>query len=154
MATLTIDFLHRYTKGERRDSDLPAYQWDQGHSLDIRIPTAVTTAEIHYWHPGMAKAEAYEPEDIVTETDGTYTIQANVPNKYLEHGTNLSVFAVVTDNDASIVTYEGRIPVVQREMPEDYVDEDPDNSAAKIMAISFSDPEGDGNIVITIGEQT
>ena len=151
---LTLDFIRGYTLGERRQSVPAAYQWDQGHVLQVSVPAEVTTAELHYWHPGMAKAEAYEPTSITAEEDGTYTILGNVPNKYFEHGANLSVFVVVTDNDASITTYEGRIQVVQREKPEDYVDEDPDNGAAKIMAISFSDPEDDGNIVITIGAQT
>jgi len=151
---LKLDFLHRYTRGERRDTDAPAYQYDEGHTLKISVPLAVTTAEIHYWQNGMAEADAYEPESIDAESDGTYTITANVPNVYFDGGTDLSVFVVVTDDDQSITTYEGRIPIVWRTKPGDYVDENPDNGAAKIMAISFSDPEDDGNIVITIGAQT
>lgn len=150
MATLTIDFIRGYVLGERRMSVPVAYQWDQGHSVEAKVPAEVTTAEIHYWHPGMVKAEAYEPTSITAEEDGTYTILGNVPNKYFEQGTNLSVFVVVTDNDASITTYEGRVQIVQREKPEDYVDEDPENSAAKIMAISFSDPDHDGHIIVSL----
>ena len=150
MATLTLDYLRGYTLGERRDSVPVAYQWDQGHSLQIKVPKEVTTAELHYWHPGMAKSEAYEPTSITAESDGTYTILGSVPNKYFEYGTNLSVFVVVTDDDAAITTYEGRIQVVQRDEPEDYVDTDPDNTAAKIMAISFSDPNHDGHIIVTL----
>ena len=150
MATLTLDFIRGYVRGERRDSIPVAYQWDQGHSVEAKVPAEVTTAEIHYWHPGMERAEAYEPDSITTETDGTYTILGSVPNKYFEHGTNLSVFVVVTDDDAAITTYEGRIHVVQREQPDDYVEDDPDNTAAKIMAITFSDPNHDGHIIVTL----
>lgn len=151
MATLTLDFLRRYVLGDRRESVPVAYQYDQGHVLEIKIPTEVTAAEIHYSQSGMAGADAYEPESIVQEADGTYTITANVPNGLFENGTNINVYVVVTDNDASITTYEGRISVVVRGKPGDYVDDNPDNSAAKIMAVDFTDPEDDGNIVITIG---
>lgn len=150
MATLTLDFIRGYTLGERRSSVPVAYQWDQGHVLQVRVPAEVESAELHYWQPGMARAEAYEPTSITAESDDTYTILGNVPNKYFEQGTNLSVFVVVTDNDASITTYEGRVQIVQREKPEDYVDEDPENSAAKIMAISFSDPDHDGHIIVSL----
>ena len=153
MATILIDFTRGYTLGERRDSAAVAYQWDQGHSLEVRVPKTVTTAEIHYWHPGMPRAEAYEPTSISGYNIGGllyWAITGNIPNKYFEVGVNLNVFIVVTDNDASITTYEGRIQVIQREKPEDYVDEDPENSAAKIMAISFSDPDHDGHIIVSL----
>ena len=151
MATLTIDFIRGYVLGERRMSVPVAYQWDQGHLLECKIPTAVTSAEIHYSQSGMSSADAYEPEDITTETDGTCTITSHVPNGLFESGSSVEVYVVVTDDDACITTYQGHIPVVKREKPADYVDTDPDNAAAKIMAIEFTDSDSDGNIVITIG---
>lgn len=150
MATLTFDFLRGYVLGERRMSVPVAYQWDQGHVLEIKIPTAVTVAEIHYSQSGMdGAADAYEPDSIETETDGTGTITAHVPNGLFESGCSIEVYVVVTDDDAYITTYQGRIRVVGRERPGDYVDDDPDNAAAKIMAISFSDPDSDGNIIVS-----
>ena len=149
MATLNLDFLRRYVTGDRRDSTPVAYQYDQGHVLEINIPTSVTSAEIHYSQSGMAGADAYEPESIEQESDGTYTITANVPNSLFENGSNINVYVVVTDDDAAITTYQGRIPVVMRGKPGDYVDDNPDNSAAKIMAISFSDPDHDGHLIIS-----
>lgn len=150
MSTLNLDFLRRYVLGDKRDSMPVAYQYDQGHVLEINIPTEVTSAEIHYSQTGMAGADAYEPENIEQESDGTYTITANVPNKLFENGSNINVYVVVTDDDAAITTYQGRIPVVMRGKPGDYVDDNPDNSAAKIMSIEFTDPNEDGNIVVTI----
>lgn len=127
-----------------------AYQWDQGHLLECKIPTAVTSAEIHYSQSGMSSAGAYEPDSITTETDETCTITSHVPNGLFESGSSVEVYVVVTDNDACITTYQGHIPVVKREKPADYVDTDPDNTAAKIMAISFSDPNHDGHIIVTL----
>lgn len=150
MATLTLDFIRGYVLGKRRLSIPVAYQWDQGHILEIKIPTSVTSAEIHYSQSGMEGADAYEPEDITTETDGTCTITSHVPNGLFESGSSMEVYVVVTDDDACITTYQGRIPVVKREKPADYVDTDPDNAAAKIMAISFSDPNHDGHIIVTL----
>lgn len=152
MATLTIDFIRGYVLGERRMSVPVAYQWDQGHVLEFKIPTAVTSAEIHYSQSGMdGNADAYEPDDITAETDGTCTITSHVPNGLFESGSSVEVYVVVTDDDAIITTYQGRIHVVGREKPSDYVDDDPDNTAAKILAIEFTDSDSDGNIVITIG---
>lgn len=150
MATLTIDFIRGYVLGERRMSVPVAYQWDQGHVLEFKIPTAVTSAEVHYSQSGMdGNADAYEPDDITAEADGTYTITSHVPNGLFESGCSVEVYVVVTDDDAYITTYQGRIHVVGREKPGDYVDTDPDNAAAKIMAISFSDPDGDGHIIVS-----
>ena len=151
MATLTIDFIRGYVLGERRMSVPVAYQWDQGHVLEFKIPTAVTSAEIHYSQSGMdGNADAYEPDDITAEADGTDTITSHVPNGLFESGCSVEVYVVVTDDDAIITTYQGRIHVVGREKPSDYVDTDPDNTAAKIMAISFSDPDGDGHIIVSL----
>ena len=127
-----------------------AYQWDQGHVLEFKIPTAVTSAEVHYSQSGMSSADAYEPDSITAEADGTYTITSHVPNGLFESGSSVEVYVVVTDDDACITTYQGHIPVVKREKPADYVDTDPDNAAAKIMAISFSDPNHDGHIIVTL----
>ena len=150
MATLTIDFIRGYVLGERRMSVPVAYQWDQGHVLEFKIPTAVTSAEVHYSQSGMSSADAYEPDSITAEADGTYTITSHVPNGLFESGSSVEVYVVVTDDDACITTYQGHIPVVKREKPADYVDTDPDNAAAKIMAISFSDPNHDGHIIVTL----
>lgn len=135
MANLTFDFLHNYVTGERRASDpADAYQYDEGHVLEAVVPVAVTSCEIQYWIRGMEKADAYTPTSITQNTDNTYTILGNIPNSYFETNGDLRVYIVVTDGDASITTYEGYIHIKERQMPEDYVDDDPENEAVRVIA--------------------
>ena len=135
MANLIFDFLHNYVTGERRASDpADAYQYDEGHVLEAVVPVAVTSCEIQYWIRGMEKADAYTPTSITQNTDNTYTILGNIPNSYFETYGDLRVYIVVTDGDASITTYEGYIHIKERQMPEDYVDDDPDNEAVRVIA--------------------
>lgn len=134
MANLTFDFLHNYVTGERRASDpADAYQYDEGHVLEAVVPVAVASCEIQYWIRGMEKADAYTPTSITQNTDNTYTILGNIPNSYFETYGDLRVYIVVTDGDASITTYEGYIHIKERQMPEDYVDDDPDNEAVRVI---------------------
>lgn len=133
MATLTLDFLRNYRLGTYRESEPVAYQYDQGHVLDILVPGAVASAEVQYWTRGMAEAAAYEVGSITQQTDGSYVIECNVPNEFFDTWGDLRVYLVVTDDSKYVVTYEGRIRVMQREKPEDYVDDDPDNEALRIL---------------------
>lgn len=134
MANLVFDFLHNYKTGERRDSDpADAYQYDEGHVFEAVVPVAVTSCEIHYWARGFGEAEAYTPASITQNTDNSYTITGNIPNKFFETYGDLRVYIVVTDGDASITTYEGRIHICERSKPDDYVDDDPDNEATRVL---------------------
>jgi len=135
MANLVFDFLHHYQTGERRASDpADAYQYDEGHVMEAVVPVAVTSCEIHYWVRGQEEAEAYVPESITQNDDGSYSIIGHIPNTYFETYGELRVYIVVTDGTASITTYEGRIHICERSKPDDYVDDDPDNEAVQIIA--------------------
>lgn len=134
MANIVFDFLHNYETGERRESEpANAYQYDEGHVLEAILPSVVSTVELHYWIRGMEEAEAYTPASITPNTDGSCTILGNIPNKYFETNGELRVYIVVTDGDASITTYEGKLHICQRSMPDDYVDDDPENEATRIL---------------------
>ena len=134
MANLVFDFLHNYHAGERRDSEpANAYQYDEGHVIEANLPQVITSCEIHYWIRGMEEAEAYVPTSITPNSDGTCTVIGHVPNEYFRTNGELRVYIVVTDGDASITTYEGRIQVCQRSMPDDYVDDDPENEATRVL---------------------
>ena len=134
MANLVFDFLHNYHAGERRDSEpANAYQYDEGHVIEVNIPDAITSCEIHYWIRGMEEAEAYTPTSITVNQDGTCTILGHVPNEYFRTNGELRVYIVVTDGDASLTTYEGRIQICQRSIPDDYVDDDPENPATRVL---------------------
>ena len=76
---LSLDFRHGYTRGEKRQTDNVAYQYDLGHILEIFVPVSVTNAEIHYWKRGEAESAAYEPDSIAAADQG-YKITAHVPN--------------------------------------------------------------------------
>ena len=133
MATLTLDFLRNYRLGTYRESEPVAYQYDQGHVLDILVPGSVASAEVQYWTRGMTEAAAYEVGSITQQTDGSYVIECNVPNEFFDTWGDLRVYLVVTDDSKYVVTYEGRIKVLQREKPEDYVDDNPDNEALRVL---------------------
>ena len=134
MANIVFDFLHNYQRGERRESE-PAtvYQYDEGHVLEAILPEVITSAEIHYWIRGMETADAYVPTSITPNGDNSCTVLGNIPNKYFETNGELRVYIVVNDESASITTYEGKLHICQRSMPDDYVDDDPENEATRIL---------------------
>ena len=134
MANIEFDFLHHYQRGERRESDpANAYQYDEGHVIEAVLPETVTSVELHYWARGMEEAEAYTPSSITANNDGSCTVIGSVPNKFFETDGDLRVYIVVNDAEASITTYEGKIHVVHRAMPDDYVDGDPENEATRVL---------------------
>jgi hypothetical protein len=134
MANITLDFLHNYHTGERRESDpANAYQYDEGHVLEAVLPEVVTSAEINYWIRGMENADAYAPGSITPNEDGSCTVLGNIPNKYFETNGELRIYIVVNDDNASITTYEGMLHICQRSMPDDYVDDDPENEATRVL---------------------
>lgn len=134
MANIVFDFLHNYETGERREPEpATAYQYDEGHVLEAVLPEVITSAEIHYWIRGMEEADAYTPTSITPNADGSCTVLGNIPNKYFETNGELRIYIVVTDGTASITTYEGKLHIAQRAMPDDYVDDDPENEATRIL---------------------
>ena len=134
MANITLDFLHNYHTGERRESDPAyAYQYDEGHVLEAVLPSVVTTVELHYWIRGMEEAEAYTPTSITPNDENSCTVLGNIPNKYFETNGELRIYIVVNDASASITTYEGKLNICQRSKPDDYVDDDPENEATRVL---------------------
>lgn len=135
MANIVLDFLHNYQTGERRETEpANAYQYDEGHVLEAVLPEVITSCEIHYWIRGMEEADAYTPTSITPNSDGSCTVLGNIPNSYFETNGELRIYIVVTDGTASITTYEGKLHIAQRAMPDDYVDDDPENEAVQIIA--------------------
>ena len=134
MANIVLDFLHNYQTGERRETEpANAYQYDEGHVLEAVLPEVITSAEIHYWIRGMEEADAYTPTSITPNEDDSCTVLGNIPNSYFETNGELRIYIVVTDGTASITTYEGKLHICQRSMPDDYVDDDPENEAVRVI---------------------
>lgn len=42
MSTITFDFRHHYQRGERREAEQVAYQWDLGHVMEVFVPDDAT----------------------------------------------------------------------------------------------------------------
>ena len=130
MSTLKFDFRHYYQRGERRESDPIAYQYDLGHILAVYVPVSATY-ELHYSFPDYTESADYVAESIGAADDGGggYKLTAHVPNVLFEREGELRVHIVGSADNHIITTYEGYITIRQRVKPDDYVDDDPDNGA-------------------------
>ena len=133
MNTLTFDFLRGYQRGDKRESDPIAYQWDTGNELAAQIPETSDSIELQYWQRGMSQAVAYEPGSTST-ADNITTVTGNIPNSLFEQAGPISVYIISTTAEHGVTTYEGVINVQHRAQPDDYVDDDPDNEAVHILA--------------------
>ena len=128
MSTITFDFRHHYERGERRESEQIAYQWDLGHVAEIYVPLDATY-NIGYCFNDFTQTEDYAVESITAADDGGYKLTAHVPNKYFERSGELRLFIVGEVDDHIITTYEGFLTIRGRLQPDDYVDPDPENGA-------------------------
>lgn len=128
MSTITMDFRHHYQRGERREAEQVAYQWDLGHVAEIFVPLDATY-NISYCFSDYDKTDDYAVESITAADDGGYKLTAHVPNKYFERSGELRVYIIGEADDHIITTYEGFITIRSRLEPDDYVDPDPENGA-------------------------
>lgn len=133
MSTITFDFRHYYRKGERRESDQIAYQWDLGHVAEIYVPVNATY-EIHYCFADFTETDDYAVESTTAAEDGGYKLTAHIPNKYFERSGELKVYVIGSDDNHVLTTYEGYISIRGRIKPDDYTDDDPENEATRILA--------------------
>ena len=128
MSTITMDFRHHYQRGERREAEQVAYQWDLGHVAEIFVPLDATY-NISYCFSDYDKTDDYAVESITAADDGGYKLTAHVPNKYFERSGELRVYIIGEADDHIITTYEGFLTIRSRLEPDDYVDPDPENGA-------------------------
>ena len=128
MSTITMDFRHHYQRGERREAEQVAYQWDLGHVAEIFVPLDATY-NISYCFSDYDKTDDYAIESITAADDGGYKLTAHVPNKFFERSGELRVYIIGEADDHIITTYEGFLTIRSRLEPDDYVDPDPENGA-------------------------
>lgn len=133
MSTITMDFRHHYQRGERREAEQVAYQWDLGHVAEIYVPVNAAY-EIHYCFSDFVETDDYAVESTTVADDGGYKCTAHIPNILFERSGELKVFVVGSSDNHIITTYEGFITIRGRIKPEDYVDDDPENGAEDIIA--------------------
>lgn len=132
MSTLKFDFRHYYQKGDRREANKIAYQWDLGHVAEIYVPTNASY-EIHYLLPHFTETDDYAIEDITAADDGGYKLIAHIPNTLFESSGELRLYIVGSTDNYVLTTYEGYITIRERLKPEDYSDDDPQNGAESIV---------------------
>jgi hypothetical protein len=132
MSTITFDFRHYYQKGERRESDQIAYQWDLGHVAEIYVPVTATY-EVHYCFADYPQTEDYAVESTTAAEGGGFKLTAHIPNKYFERPGELKVYVVGSDDNHILTTYEGYIRIRRRIKPDDYTDDDPENEATRVL---------------------
>lgn len=108
MSTITMDFRHHYQRGERREAEQVAYQWDLGHVAEIYVPEEATYT-IGYCFSDYTQTEDYEIDTIEPAEDGGYKLTAHIPNKYFERNRELRVYVVGSADNHVITTYEGFI---------------------------------------------
>lgn len=125
---LILDFTHYYIRGEKRQSEPIAYQWDLGNVMVARIPATTDTITVRYWQTGQGESQTYIPNDVTTEEDVT-TVTANMPNYYFEKANEVRVYITAMSVDQDVVTYEGYVPVKLIPKPDDYVDDHPEGGA-------------------------
>ena len=130
-----MDFRHHYQRGERREAEQVAYQWDLGHVAEIYVP-ANGTYVINYCMSGDTNTDDYYVDSISAASDGGYEVLAHVPNTFFERSGELRVYLVGTDENMTVTTYEGFITIRDRLQPEDYIDDDPDNGATRIVDVA------------------
>lgn len=114
--------------------------------------------------------------DSVTEDqeEGGYKILATIPDSIIARYGDLLVYIVAAGNDQLVTTYEGFVPIRRKLAAEDYIVPDEEATdiieraevaadraevaraaaeaaaAGSVVNLSFSDPNNDGNIVITV----
>ena len=96
---------------------------------------------MHFSAQGQEEAGAYR----CTIRSGT--ISCDIPNEYLTQAYPISVYIYATQDNATVTTYEGRIPVIDRAEPDSYTG-DADSAANGILALVKSYANGTGGLTI------
>lgn len=175
MNNIVLDFRHNYIRGERLESQEIVYQYDSGRVIEAYVPT---TESSFFLHVGFANDETLSviTIDSVTEDqeEGGYKILATIPDSIIARYGDLLVYIIAAGNDQLVTTYEGFVPIRRKLAAEDYIVPDEEATdiieraevaadraevaraaaeaaaAGSVVNLSFSDPNNDGNIVITV----
>jgi len=175
MNNIVLDFRHNYVRGERLESQEIVYQYDSGRVVEAYVPY---TESSFFLHVGFANDETLSviTIDSVTEDqeEGGYKILATIPDSIIARYGDLLVYVVAAGSDQLVTTYEGFVPIRHKLAAEDYIVPDEEATdiieraevaadraevaraaaeaaaAGSVVNLSFSDPNNDGNIVITV----
>lgn len=100
-------------------SNQHAYQWDKGQKLTITGINNTSITDAHFTFKGLKTAYVVN----VTNSNGTITV--NIPDKVLTYGKDIVVYLAMKISNSMIMTNKTIvIPVVKRNMPENYMYDD------------------------------
>ena len=96
--------------------------------------------------PDGTRVDFANEGDKKTKSDLVDDNQVGLPDEYLLNGKRVKVYVVLYGNDDDVQTrYEITIPVNRRPEPSNVA---PTPSGQLVALLTFTDPNGDGNIVI------
>lgn len=175
MNNIVLDFRHNYIRGERLESQEIVYQYDVGRVVEAYVPETEST---FFLHVGFENDEILSviTIDSVTEDEeeGGYKILATIPDSIITRYGELLVYVVAAGGDQLVTTYEGVVPIRHKQAAEDYIVPDEEATdiveraevaasraesaqaaaeaaaAGSVVNLSFSDPNNNGNVVITV----
>ena len=100
-------------------SDQHVYQWDTGQKIMVSGLGDSSINQVHFSFKGLKTAY------VVKVTTGTNTITADVPNKVLTYGKDIYAYLCVKNSNGNVITMKTVIiPVIKRDMPENYMYDD------------------------------
>ena len=108
-------------------SDQHVYQWDTGQKIMVSGLGDSNINQVHFSFNGLKTAYPVN----VTNSSGTVTV--NTPNIVLRYGKDVYMYLCIKNTNGTVVTIKTVIiPVIKRNMPENYMYDDDETVAVKL----------------------
>ena len=108
-------------------SDQHVYQWDTGQKIMVSGLGNSSINQVHFSFNGLKTAYPVN----VTNSSGTVTV--NIPNIVLRYGKDVYMYLCIKNTNGTVVTIKTVIiPVIKRNMPENYMYDDNETVAIKL----------------------
>ena len=108
-------------------SDQHVYQWDTGQKIMVSGLGDSNINQVHFSFNGLKTAYPVN----VTNSSGTITV--NIPNIVLRYGKDVYMYLCIKNTNGTVVTIKTVIiPVIKRNMPENYMYDDNETVAVKL----------------------
>ena len=108
-------------------SDQHVYQWDTGQKIMVSCLGNSSINQVHFSFNGLKTAYPVN----VTNSSGTVTV--NIPNIVLRYGKDVYMYLCIKNTNGTVVTIKTVIiPVIKRNMPENYMYDDDETVAVKL----------------------
>ena len=108
-------------------SNQHVYQWDTGQKIMVSGLGDSNINQVHFSFNGLKTAYPVN----VTNSSGTVTV--NIPNIVLRYGKDVYMYLCIKNTNGTVVTIKTVIiPVIKRNMPENYMYDDNETVAVKL----------------------